>query len=84
MKTLLLATSALLSLTQFTLAQDLPQAGSDWFKSGQATIEARLANAPIPAAFRECFRPSVRSQMARRCSPATMEKWRCCRGFSRS
>lgn len=47
MKNLLLSTAAVLGLATTSLAQDLPQAGSDWFKAGQATIADRLAVAPI-------------------------------------
>ena len=47
MKRVILSGVALAALATAAFAQDLPQAGSDWFKAGQATIEARLANAPI-------------------------------------
>ena len=47
MKHLLLATSALVAFSTAALAQDLPQAGSDWFKAGQATITERMAVQPI-------------------------------------
>ncbi|MFN7050626.1 MAG: alkaline phosphatase, partial [Gemmobacter sp.] len=47
MKHLLLATSALVAFSAAALAQDLPQAGSDWFKAGQAAITERMAVQPI-------------------------------------
>ena len=47
MKQILLSTTAILGLTTGAFAQDLPQASSDWFKAGQATIEERLAVQPI-------------------------------------
>ena len=47
MKNILLSTAAMLSLTSFATAQDLPQAASPWFQAGQATIAARLAAQPI-------------------------------------
>lgn len=46
MKQILLSTAAVLGLTTGASAQDLPQASSDWFKAGQATIEERLAVQP--------------------------------------
>ena len=46
MKQILLSTAAMLGLATVAGAQDLPQAGSDWFKAGQATIEERLALQP--------------------------------------
>lgn len=47
MKSMILSGVAVAALATASFAQDLPQAGNDWFKAGQATIEARLANAPI-------------------------------------
>ncbi|MDO5704715.1 MAG: alkaline phosphatase, partial [Paracoccus sp. (in: a-proteobacteria)] len=47
MKTLLLTTTAAFSLAGFAVAQDLPQADTDWFKNAQATIQDRLAVQPI-------------------------------------
>lgn len=47
MKQILLCTAAAFGLTTAAMAQDLPQAGSDWYKAGQATIAQRLAVAPI-------------------------------------
>ncbi|MGP3698530.1 alkaline phosphatase [Rhodobacter sp. NSM] len=47
MKHLLMSTAACLAFAAASAAQDLPQAGSDWFTAGQATIEARLAVQPI-------------------------------------
>ncbi len=38
--------AAVLSMTSFAVAQDLPQAGSTWFQAGQATIADRLALQP--------------------------------------
>lgn len=46
MRNLLLTASALMGMTMPALAQDLPQAGSDWFKAGQETIAQRLEVAP--------------------------------------
>ncbi|MFB2594711.1 alkaline phosphatase [Paracoccus sp. p4-l81] len=44
---ILFGTAAALCLATAAHAEDLPQAGSDWFKAGQATITERLAVAPI-------------------------------------
>lgn len=42
-----LSVSALaLSIASMTAAQDVPQAGNDWFTAGQARIQAELAKAP--------------------------------------
>jgi len=46
MKQTLFSTAALIGLTSFAVAQDVPQADNDWFKAGQATITARLAVQP--------------------------------------
>ena len=47
MNKLLLSTTAILGMAVAASAQDLPQAGSDWFTAGQATIQERLAVQPI-------------------------------------
>lgn len=44
---LLLSTAAAIGFATAAVAEDLPQAGSDWFKAGEATIAERLAVAPI-------------------------------------
>jgi len=46
MKKILLSCVAFLALSAAVSAQDLPQAGSPWFQSGQATIAERLALQP--------------------------------------
>ncbi|MDO5620842.1 MAG: alkaline phosphatase [Paracoccus sp. (in: a-proteobacteria)] len=43
----LLSTAAMLGLSTAAMAQDLPQADTDWFKNAQKTIEERLAVQPI-------------------------------------
>jgi alkaline phosphatase len=47
MKQILFSTAAVIGLSSFAMAQDLPQAGSSWYQAGQATIAERLALAPI-------------------------------------
>lgn len=47
MKQILYSSTLALSLVSGAAAQDLPQAGSDWFKAAQDTIAARLAVQPV-------------------------------------
>lgn len=47
MKQILYSSTLALTLVSGASAQDLPQAGSDWFKAAQDTIAARLAVQPV-------------------------------------
>ncbi|HBM61119.1 MAG TPA: alkaline phosphatase, partial [Citreicella sp.] len=49
MKQILLSTAAILGLATVASAQDLPQAGSDWYQAAQDTIAERLAVQPNTA-----------------------------------
>ncbi|MDT8854691.1 alkaline phosphatase [Paracoccaceae bacterium Fryx2] len=49
MKQILLSTVAIIGMTSFASAQDLPQASSAWFQAGQATVAERLAVQPNTA-----------------------------------
>ncbi|SDJ24608.1 alkaline phosphatase [Salipiger marinus] len=49
MKQILLSTAAVLGLATVASAQDLPQAGSDWYQAAQDTIAERLAVQPNTA-----------------------------------
>lgn len=47
MKHILLATSALVAAAGASMAQDLPQAGTEWFTDAEAALAARLETQPI-------------------------------------